>query len=348
MQDKIKKRANERKIMQLFKKKTPLKDHYFLKLSLSKAEKQKIQSFMIDDEEKRFFPQITFENAEKIFKGLSEKLEAEKTFLISKMELVLNQEGSISTEDELFLTDFEITRDYENVLKPLSEAMFNLMPFSAVPFEDKLNYLKEVFEAWQESTQLGGEHLPLLPDFEWDDEDYVEFIIPFYQNQDKAETQVEEFATNEPVEKIVSETHELEEKEISETSGASSVEMFETVTPSEKVIEEEELIKDSLPIVPLEEKIDFKPYSFTYFHLETASPDVFVPLSITEKIKTINKEIDQWNRESNTLQKSIFEQKMARFEVDKKNQLAMHLKNLDKRVELKNELVQTAVWTNVK
>jgi hypothetical protein len=343
MQDKIKKRANERKIMQLFKKKTPLKDHYFLKLSLSKAEKQKIQSFMIDDEEKRFFPQITFENAEKIFKGLSEKLEAEKTFLISKMELVLNQEGSISTEDELFLTDFEITRDYENVLKPLSEAMFNLMPFSAVPFEDKLNYLKEVFEAWQESTQLGGEHLPLLPDFEWDDEDYVEFIIPFYQNQDKAETQVEEFATNEPVEKIVSETHELEEKEISETSGASSVEMFETVTPSEKVIEEEELIKDSLPIVPLEEKIDFKPYSFTYFHLETASPDVFVPLSITEKIKTINKEIDQWNRESNTLQKSIFEQKMARFEVDKKNQLAMHLKNLDKRVELKNELVQTAV-----
>lgn len=47
------------------------------------------------------------------------------------MELVLNQEGITSTEDELFLTDFEITNDYENVLKPLSEAMFNLMPFSA-------------------------------------------------------------------------------------------------------------------------------------------------------------------------------------------------------------------------
>ena len=121
--------------MQLFKKKTTLKDHYFLKLSLSKLEKSKIQSFLDDEEDKRFFPQITFENAEKIFNELAKKLDAEETFLISKMELVLNQEGITSTEDELFLTDFEIANDYENVLKPLSEAMFNLMPFSAVPLK---------------------------------------------------------------------------------------------------------------------------------------------------------------------------------------------------------------------
>lgn len=83
--------------MQLFKKKTTLKDHYFLKLSLSKLEKSKIQSFLDDEEDKRFFPQITFENAEKIFNELAKKLDAEETFLISKMELVLNQEGVTST-----------------------------------------------------------------------------------------------------------------------------------------------------------------------------------------------------------------------------------------------------------
>lgn len=328
--------------MQLFKKKTALKDHYFLKLSLSKANKQKIQSFMVDDEEKRFFPQITFENVERIFNELSNQLTDEESFLISKMELVLNQEGVTSTEDELFLTDFEITCDYENILKPLSEAMFNLMPFSAVPFEDKLNYLKEVFEAWQESTQLGEEHLPLLPDFEWDDEDYVEFIVPFYQNRDKAEDQVEEFEKNEPIEKATSETHELEEKEISEISMESSEEVLEKDKTSEKSIQEEEVTKNPLSIIPLEEKIDFKSCSFTYFRLKTTSPDVFVPLSITEKIEAINKEVDQLNRESNTLQKSIFEKKMAKFEVEKKNQLAIHLKNLDKRVQLKNELIHNA------
>lgn len=328
--------------MQLFKKKTVLKDHYFLKLSLSKANKQKIQSFMVDDEEKRVFPQITFENVERIFNELSNQLTDEESFLISKMELVLNQEGVTSTEDELFLTDFEITCDYENILKPLSEAMFNLMPFSAVPFEDKLNYLKEVFEAWQESTQLGEEHLPLLPDFEWDDEDYVEFIVPFYQNRDKVEDQVEEFEKNEPIEKATSETHELEEKEISEISMESSEEVLEKDKTSEKSIQEEEVTKNPLSIIPLEEKIDFKPCSFTYFRLKTTSPDVFVPLSITEKIEALNKEVDQLNRESNTLQKSIFEKKMAKFEVEKKNQLAIHLKNLDKRVQLKNELIHNA------
>ncbi|MCJ7969445.1 MAG: MICOS complex subunit MIC60 [Lactococcus lactis] len=266
----------------------------------------------------------------------------EESFLISKMELVLNQEGVTSTEDELFLTDFEITCDYENILKTLSEAMFNLMPFSAVPFEDKLNYLKEVFEAWQESTQLGEEHLPLLPDFEWDDEDYVEFIVPFYQNRDKAEDQVEEFSKNESVEKAEFETHELEEKEIPEISKESSEEVIEEDKTSEKSIQEEDGTKDPLSLIPLEEKIDFKPYSFTYFELKTTSPDVFVPLSITENIEAINQEVDQMNRESNMLQKLIFDQKMARFEVEKKNQLAMHLKNLDKRVQLKNELVHNA------
>lgn len=328
--------------MQLFKKKTTLKDDYFLKLSLSKANKQKIQSFMVNDEEKRFFPQITFENVERIFDELSNQLTDEESFFISKIELVLNQEGVTSTEDELFLTDFEITCDYENILKPLSEAMFNLMPFSAVPFEDKLNYLKEVFEAWQESTQLGEEYLPLLPDFEWDDEDYVEFIVPFYQNRDKAEDQVEEFEKNEPIEKPTSETHELEEKEISEISMESSEEVLEKDKTSEKSIQEEEVTKNPLSIIPLEEKIDFKPCSFTYFGLKTTSPDVFVPLSITEKIEAINKEVDQLNRESNALQKSIFEKKMAKFEVEKKNQLAIHLKNLDKRVQLKNELIHNA------
>lgn len=327
--------------MQLFKKRAPLKDHYFLKLSLSKANKQKIQSFMVDEEEKRFFPQITFENVERIFNELSNQLTDEESFLISKMELVLNQEGVTSTEDELFLTDFEITCDYENILKPLSEAMFNLMPFSAVPFEDKLNYLKEVFEAWQESTQLGEEHLPLLPDFEWDDDDYVEFLVPFYQNRDKAEEQVEVFAKNEPAEEAA-EIHELEEKEIPEISKASSEEVIEKDKTSEESIQEEVGIKNPPSIIPLEEKIDFKPYSFTYFGLKTTSPDVFVPLSITENIEAINKEIDQLNQESNTLQKSIFEQKMVRFEVEKKNQLAMHLKNLDKRVQLKNELIHNA------
>lgn len=328
--------------MQLFKKKTTLKDDYFLKLSLSKANKQKIQSFMVNDEEKRFFPQITFENVERIFDELSNQLTDEESFFISKIELVLNQEGVTSTEDELFLTDFEITCDYENILKPLSEAMFNLIPFSAVPFEDKLNYLKEVFEAWQESTQLGEDYLPLLPDFEWDDEDYVEFIVPFYQNRDKAEDQVEEFEKNEPIEKATSETHELEEKEISEISMESSEEVLEKDKTSEKSIQEEEVTKNPLSIIPLEEKIDFKPCSFTYFGLKTTSPDVFVPLSITEKIEAINKEVDQLNRESNALQKSIFEKKMAKFEVEKKNQLAIHLKNLDKRVQLKNELIHNA------
>ncbi|MDG4973387.1 hypothetical protein OGZ44_03840 [Lactococcus lactis] len=335
--------------MQLFKKKTTLKDHYFLKLSLSKLEKSKIQSFLDDEEDKRFFPQITFENAEKIFNELAKKLDAEETFLISKMELVLNQEGITSTEDELFLTDFEIANDYENVLKPLSEAMFNLMPFSAVPFEEKLNYLNEIFESWQESSGLGNEHLPLLPDFEWDDEEYVEFIIPFYQNQKntKEENQEVEKEETDAAEVLVEkeeapETQEVEEKETSENITKIAEEQIDKVQNHEN-IEQEEVVKNvPPPLISREEKIDFKPYSFTYFQLKTTSPDIFVPIPISEKIETINKEIDQFNQESKTLQKSIFERKMTYFEIEKKNQLAISLKKQDKRVQLKNKLVYTA------
>lgn len=335
--------------MQLFKKKTTLKDRYFLKLSLSKLEKSKIQSFLDDEEDKRFFPQITFENAEKIFNELAKKLDAEETFLISKMELVLNQEGITSTEDELFLTDFEIANDYENVLKPLSEAMFNLMPFSAVPFEEKLNYLNEIFESWQESSGLGNEHLPLLPDFEWDDEEYVEFIIPFYQNQKntKEENQEVEKEETDAAEVLVEkeeapETQEVEEKETSENITEIAEKQIDKAQNYEN-IEQEEVVKNvPPPIISREEKIDFKPYSFTYFQLKTTSPDIFVPIPISEKIETINKEIDQFNQESKTLQKSIFERKMIYFEVEKKNQLAISLKKQDKRVQLKNKLVYSA------
>jgi len=335
--------------MQLFKKKTTLKDHYFLKLSLSKLEKSKIKSFLDDEEDKRFFPQITFENAEKIFNELAKKLDAEETFLISKMELVLNQEGITSTEDELFLTDFEIANDYENVLKPLSEAMFNLMPFSAVPFEEKLNYLNEIFESWQESSGLGNEHLPLLPDFEWDDEEYVEFIIPFYQNQKntKEENQEVEKEETDAAEVLVEkeeapETQEVEEKETSENITEIAEKQIDKAQNYEN-IEQEEVVKNvPPPIISKEEKIDFKPYSFTYFQLKTTSPDIFVPIPISEKIETINKEIDQFNQESKTLQKSIFERKMTYFEVEKKNQLAISLKKQDKRVQLKNKLVYSA------
>ena len=335
--------------MQLFKKKTTLKDHYFLKLSLSKLEKSKIQSFLDDEEDKRFFPQITFENAEKIFNELAKKLDAEETFLISKMELVLNQEGITSTEDELFLTDFEIANDYENVLKPLSEAMFNLMPFSAVPFEEKLNYLNEIFESWQESSGLGNEHLPLLPDFEWDDEEYVEFIIPFYQNQKntKEENQEVEKEETDAAEVLVEkeeapETQEVEEKETSENITEIAEKQIDKAQNYEN-IEQEEVVKNvPPPIISREEKIDFKPYSFTYFQLKTTSPDIFVPIPISEKIETINKEIEQFNQESKTLQKSIFERKMTYFEVEKKNQRAISLKKQDKRVQLKNKLVYSA------
>ncbi|MEY8538270.1 hypothetical protein AALM99_07430 [Lactococcus muris] len=328
--------------MKLFKKKILLKDHYFLKLSLSKAEKQKIQPFLIDEEEKRFFPRVTFESAERIFNALSNQLSDKESFLISKMELVFNQQGVTSTEDELFLTDFEITDDYENVLKPLSEAMFNLMPFSAVPFEDKLNYLKEVFEAWQESIQLGEEHLPLLPDFEWDDEEYVEFTIPFYQNREQELDTILQMENGEATKKtqseeIIPEIHEMEEIESSE--------VFPTVVMN---VEEQEIPKEVKTIdfssssIPKEEKIVFKPYAFSYFQLKTVSPDVTVPLSILEKIETINKEIDQLNQESNTLQRLIFEKKMAQFEAEKKKQLAINLEKQDKRVQLKNEWVHTA------
>ncbi|WKT14589.1 hypothetical protein P9166_14500 [Lactococcus lactis] len=250
--------------------------------------------------------------------------------------------------------DFEIANDYENVLKPLSEAMFNLMPFSAVPFEEKLNYLKEIFEAWQESSGLGNEHLPLLPDFEWDDEEYVEFIIPFYQNQkntkeENQEVEVEEVEKEETdaaevlVEKEgAPETQEVEEKETSKNITEIAEKQINKAHNHEN-IEQEEVVKNvSPPLISREEKIDFKPYSFTYFQLKTTSPDILVPIPISEKIETINKEIDQFNQESKTLQKSIFERKMAYFEVEKKNQLAISLKKQDKRVQLKNKLVYTA------
>lgn len=329
--------------MQLFNKKKIISDRYFVKLTLSKNQNKKMLSFLKDEEETKSFPNVTFETLEKMMLVFLKECKENQTVIIPEIELVMNQGGKVSSKDELFLKDFELDENYQNILKPISEAMFNLMPFSAAPFEDKLTYLKLVFESWQESTKLSEEHWPILPDFELDDEEYVEFIIPYYQEHSILEFETSQ-ASNEQSEKLHEEsTKELvkaEARELDETEATEEIVTFTQELPESNPKRgrlPDKILSGNTENTFQPELITFIPYSFEQIN---ATP-YYNNQNIAEVITRANNEISQFNTKSQLLQEQIFHKKLERFDLEQKNKIALGLQSQDQRESLRKQIINS-------
>ncbi len=329
--------------MQLFNKKNKISDRYFAKLTLSKNQNKKILSLLTDEEERKSFPNVTFETLEKIMLVFLEECKENQGVIIPKIELVMNQGGKVSSEDELFLKDFELDENYQNILKAISEAMFNLMPFSAAPFEDKLTYLKLVFESWQESTKLSEEHWPILPDFELDEDEYVEFIIPYYQEHSILEFEVHQ-ASNEQEGKLQeesskelvrSETGELDETEVIEEIVTFTQELPEGT--QEKSSFSAQILSETKNNFFQPESITFIPYSFEQIDCTPYYSDQ----NITEVITRANNEISQFNIKSQLFQEQIFHKKLERYELEQKSKIGLVLQSHDQRESLRKQIIDS-------
>ncbi|MEY8514913.1 hypothetical protein AALA94_08490 [Lactococcus taiwanensis] len=324
-------------------------------MKLSKVEKQSVKAYLAE-EEKSSFTQMTFEAAERLFKRMSETLEADAIFPIQKIELVFNQDGQSSTENELFLNDFELDCDYQNILKPLSEAMFNLMPFAAVPFEDKLDYLQSIFEAWQKSTGLGEEHLPLLPDFEWEDERYVEVTIPYYQKHVPTEGSENLLVSKAEETSAVTQTSQAvldDRQEVSQEMIAEETQTCEKEEKAEEIQEKEQLeieasqvkevpISFSSCVSPAKEALVFKAFEVPYVQLSTSFSTLPATLSLLKQVDGVNEAIARFNERNKHLQKEIFEQNMTQFDHESQAEIAEGLQQRDRREALKKEMVESA------
>lgn len=333
----------ERADMQLFNKKNKISDRYFAKLTLSKNQNKKLLSYLTDEEERKSFPNVTFETLEKMMLVFLKECKENQGAIIPKIELVMNQGEKASSENELFLKYFELDENYQNILKPISEAMFNLMPFSAAPFEDKVTYLKLVFESWQESTKLSEEHWPILPDFELDDEEYVEFIIPYYQEHSILEFDTHQ-ASNEQVEKlqkettkelVEAETKELEEPEVIEEIVTFIQEIPESNRKKGKL--SDQILSGTKANTFQPELITFTPYSFE----QIDGTPYYNNQNITEVITRANDEISQFNIKSQLLQEQIFHKKLERFELEQKNKIALEIQSQDQRENLRKQIIDS-------
>lgn len=217
------------------------------------------------------------------------------------------------------------------------------MPFSAAPFEDKVTYLKLVFESWQESTKLSEEHWPILPDFELDDEEYVEFIIPYYKEHSILEFDTHQ-ASNEQVEKLHKETtKELVEAEAKELEEPEVVE--EIVTFIQEIPESNrkkgklsaQILSGTKANTFQPELMTFTPYSFE----QIDGTPYYNNQNITEVITRANDEISQFNIKSQLLQEQIFHKKLERFELEQKNKIALEIQSKDQRENLRKQIIDS-------
>gem|GEM_PF-6023029 len=331
----------------------------FVQLILDKKVLKSIKKKLKESEEQEVikgYPYFTFKALEALFETIEKTIQEE--FPIEKLALArLDTKGKPTTEDELDLEHFKLDEDYENILKPLAEALFNDSKFSSLQFEDKVEYLENtVFPVYQKSTGLDALHLPVLPEFP--DEDFMACPIPFYENH----VQPTNFEENPDITEGVDTSLEVNPEQgihgdgaVEETPHFAQHESVEEVPhENEDNLHHKDVDKEShnSPREPVgtdahvtarntkEVKNIFSPVSLTLFDqvsfqtLEAYHPR-FVENELARERASLNQEIKGLDLELQTLQQNIFVNKQKQLEKEGNLKLQDLLASKDQRGALK-------------
>jgi hypothetical protein len=340
-------------------KKNVMTETLFVQLTLDKKVLKSLKKKLKESEEQEIikgYPYFTFKALETLFGKLKKIFQEE--FPVERVALArLDAKGKPTTEDELDMEHFKLDEDYENILKPLSEALFNDSKFSSLQFEDKIDYLENtVFPVYQESTELDALHLPVLPEFL--DEDFMACPIPFYENH----VQSMNFEENQDIPEVVDVSTEVNSEQ--EDYGDEDVgkaphplqheamdnESHKNVDKHQHNHEEEDKYKYPHEYVDRGSNVpnrntegvrnSLSPISLTLFDqisfqtLEAYHPR-FVENELARERVSLNQEIKRLDHELQALQQNIFANKQKQLEKECNLKLQTLLASKDQRGGLK-------------
>ena len=106
-------------------------------------------------------PYLTFQQAELLFKELKQ---AYGQFQLKKVAIAHLEGKSAVTEGEVYASPFLITKDYENLLIPLIQAILTRSEFANYSYQEKREYFEnQIYPVYKQSLGLSDSSLPLFP-----------------------------------------------------------------------------------------------------------------------------------------------------------------------------------------
>lgn len=314
-------------------------DEYFLKLT-SNDYKLLIALSNPDEAQEQRSPFLTFGGFEELIDQWFEARKTkDETLKLGRVEIVFNNEGKFSSEEEGFIETLVVDETYQNILLPLSEMLLNHNAFSSFTFEDKISYLKGLYKVWQESTSRGVEFLPQLPQFEPEGNQYIELEV--------LEVIQREFIEIEPkVEEATKDDEESEESQDELTINQETVNYIaQRETPEFPVSE-----TNSMPGHSLTEKGDpqLEITHLTHFEVkkewlgrswQANDPD-FVVGQLNLAKHHFNEEISKRDEQVTQIQQAILNKKISILENIETQGLNAQIKVKDRRAALKNSLLK--------
>lgn len=372
----------------IFKKKDcPIHEEYFLKIewngdfSLKNSEIHSIVE-IVDREDhsvklEESLPYLTFAHAESLF------LEIKRTFVstgrvaefpINKLSVVHREENaSPSTEGEVFVSNFAIREDYQNILKLLVEAIIYQNDFNdgSLSYDMKRSYMMDtIYPNYQ--TSLGiSDHgiLPVFPSEQEINMGTAEVIVPAFNPKpefDQEQEVVEEQSY--PQENQIEERNE--QYEVEDNTAGVSVDA-EAVNPPEFSFVDELLSENTEPeqfsqTKPIVQERVFHTNRNNYQNevqsLTTTSAEVsfpkfeeqlleknsyepyeegYVAYRLNELKTELNKKIEENEARNNELALSALIQQIKNYESLEMQKINKIISEADKRNELKPAIMET-------
>lgn len=372
----------------IFKKKDcPIHEEYFLKIewngdfSLKNSEIHSIVE-IVDREDhsvklEESLPFLTFAHAESLF------LEIKRTFVstgrvaefpINKLSVVHREENeSPSTEGEVFISNFAIKEDYQNILKLLVEAIIFQNDFNdgSLSYDMKRSYMMDtIYPNYQASLGVSDhEILPVFPSEQEINMGTAEVIVPAFDPKpefDQVQEVVEE--QNYPQETQIEEQTEQYEGEENTDSGSVDA---EAVNPPEYSFVDELLNENTEPeqysqtkpivhervfhtnsniyqndvqtLTTTSAEVSFPKFEEDFLEKKSYEPyeEGYVAYRLNELKTELNKKIQENEARNNELAVSALIQQIKNFESLEMQKINKIIAEADKRNEIRPAIMET-------
>lgn len=371
-----------------FKKKKvcPIHDENFIKIdwaddfSLKSAEIQSVLE-QVDREQansenslKDSLPYMTFLQAESLFSRIKEVFIDDgrlEEFIIDRVSIV-HREGNEppSTEEEVFVSPFLIDFNYQNLLKPMVEAILKEEDFSEYSYDQKRAYFVDsLFPSYMTSLNTNNEVLPIFPSEEEVELGNYEVIIPAFsqpifddENQEEVveqplqsevfDQQVQEEWTEQQInygevdeesEKSYTETYNFlgDDEEQESLSVPNNVKGdFPPTETRRKQSKNEGLVTESTEPIEFMEFPRFQEHVFEKNFYELYE-DEYVPWQLNELKKELNAKIVEKQRINIQAAEMFFSQQLIDFEKIEIERINKVLTEEDSRSSLKSSIIKT-------
>lgn len=364
----------------IFKKKDcPIHEEYFLKIewnvdfSLKNSEIHSIVE-IVDREDhsvklEQSLPYMTFAHAESLFINIKETFVDTgrlNEFPINKLSVVHREENEApTTEGEVFISNFVIQRDYQNILKLLVESIIYQKDFNdgSLTYDTKRSYMMDtIYPNYLESIGVSDNTLlPVFPSEQDIELGTAEVIVPAFNPVPIfEEEQIEQEENNQGVledsiqdDQYIGESEEaiIEQEPVTyEQPGYSLMddllnnnepEQFSHIKPTVQIpvnITDVDHYHENTQIISTEgAEVSFPKFTKEPLEKETYEPheDDYVTFKLNELKNDLNKKIQENEARNNDIAIAALKQQIKNYENLEMQKISNLIAEADKRNELK-------------